>query len=94
MPVHRVALDPGQLASVRASRGPMDILDIRAQGAAHRIWSVYGDIKEQVNQPQCTCKPKHRGHCQLAERTDSGEGETPPAPSASSSAALQTEGTP
>ena len=57
-------------AARKSSKGPLDAVDIQRRGAAHRIWSVYDAIKRQVNQPQCTCNPQHRGYCQLAEHTE------------------------
>ena len=59
-------------AALRSSKGSgsLDVVDIQRQGAAYRLWSVYDDMKRQVNQPQCTCNPRHRAYCQLAEHTE------------------------
>ena len=88
MAPHRISLNPDQLAVVmdalldaakradaasgRASKAPLDLVAIRRRGTAHRTWSLYNDIKRQVSEPQCTCNPRHRASCQLAEHTEDG----------------------
>ena len=86
MAPHRISLNPDQLAVVmdalldatkcadaasgRASKAPLDLVAIRRKGAAHRTWSVYNDIERQINEPRCTCNPRHRAYCQLAEHIE------------------------